>query len=189
MAVDVLRGDLLRSSSEPAPLLLRVQALNALDNPEAALETAEEARSRFPQAPEAQMAVAQQLARLGRYQDARFAFAETLKLAPNYLEARAGLADTLARAGDHTSAVEHYRSLLAGGYTSASVRAGLARSLVALRDLEEARKVLEDGITNDPSEIAFRVELSRVYARLGKPELASEQAKIAEKLRSVQAKP
>ena len=37
-----------------------------------------------------------------------------------------------------------------------------------------------------PSEAALRVELSRVYARLGKPDLAAEQTKSYEKLRSVQ---
>jgi predicted Zn-dependent protease len=163
--------------------LLRVEVLNATEDPNGALAAALEARRRFPQLPQAQMAVAQQLARLGRYQEAQSAFAQTVKLAPGYPEAELGLADTLSRSGDHAAAVEHYRSATTNQRTAVAARTGLARSLIALRHLDEARQLLEASITEYPAEAALHIELSRVYARLGKRELAAEQSKIVEKLR------
>ena len=62
-------------------------------------------------------------------------------------------------------------------------RLGQARSLVALKQLEEARRVLESALPEDPANLTLRLELSRVYARLGQAGLAAEQAKIIEELR------
>ena len=61
---------------------------------------------------------------------------------------------------------------------------GEARSLIALKQFEEARKVLEASLPDYPSEVALRLELSRVYARLGQADLAAEQAKVIERLRA-----
>lgn len=166
-------------SKDPAPVFLLVEALAALDKHEEALAAARQAQRRFPAAAQSHMAVAQQLARLGRYQEARPAFEETLKLAPGQKEAELGLADSLQKAGEHESAVAHYRA--AGDAPAA--RLGLARSLVALKRLDEAKEVLEPAVRDSPEEIPLRLELSRVYARLGKADLAAEQTQIIEKLR------
>ena len=132
------------------------------------------------------MAVAQQLARLGRYREARPAFEETLKLAPGQPEAELGVADTLQKEGEHAQAAGHYRAAINNPGTMLAARVGLARSLVALRELEEARQILEDGLPLHPSEANLHLELSRVYARLGKSDLAAEQAQIVEQLRTAQ---
>ncbi len=185
-AVSILQSDALRSSADPAPALLLVEALNATNSPEKALSAALDARNRFPRLAQAQLAVAQQLARMGRYQEAKPSFEEALRLMPGNPEAELGLADTYQKSGDYTSALAHYETAMDNPRTSVSARAGMARSYLALRRFEESRKVLEDGISLYPSEAALRVELSRVYARLGKPDLAAEQTRIVEKLRSVQ---
>jgi Tfp pilus assembly protein PilF len=130
------------------------------------------------------MAVAQQLARMGRYQEARPAFEKTLAIAPGVPEAELGLADTLQKAGEHTRAAERYRAILTHPTTAIPARLGLARSLIAQRNIEEARTVLEQGLPLHPSEASLRIELSRVYARLGKPDLAAEQTRIVEQLRA-----
>jgi Tfp pilus assembly protein PilF len=119
---------------------------------------------------------------MGRYQEARPAFEKTLAVAPGIPEAELGLADTLQKAGEHAPAVERYRAALKHPGTAIAARLGLARSLIALRQLEEARAVLEQGLPLHPSEASLRIELSRVYARLGKPDLAAEQTKIVEQL-------
>jgi tetratricopeptide (TPR) repeat protein len=182
-AVPILRK-VADAGNDPAPLLLLVDALNATEDTNGALDAARLAQKRFPKTPQAHMAVAQQLARLGRYREARPAFEETLKLAPGQPEAELGVADTLQKEGEHAEAAGHYRAALNSPSTMLAARVGLARSLVALRELEEARRILEDGLPLHPSEVSLRLELSRVYARLGKSDLAAEQTKIVEQLRT-----
>jgi len=188
-AVAVLESDAFRSPAEPAPLLLRVEAMNAAEDPNAALGAAQELQRRFPQFPQSHLAVAQQFARLGRYQDAQPGFLAVLKLAPGHPEAELGLADTLSRAGDHAAAIEHYRSAAGSSRTSVAARAGMARSLIGVRQYEQARQALEEAIQAHPSEAVLHIELSRVYARLGKTELAAEQTRIVEKLRGERERP
>ena len=170
---------------DPAPVLLLVEALNATEDTNGALEAAQAAQKHFPGIPQSHMAVAQQLARMGRYQESRPAFEKVLALAPGMPEAELGLADTLQKAGEHGSAASHYRAAMTNPNTAISARLGLARSLIALRKLEQARTVLEEGLPLHPSDAALRIELSRVYARLGKSDLAAEQTKIVEQLRAV----
>ncbi len=184
-AVPILRK-VSAAGADPAPLLLLVEALNATEDTSGALDAARLAQERFPKTPQAHMAVAQQLARLGRYREARPAFEETLKLAPGQPEAELGVADTLQKEGEHAQAAGHYRAAINSPATMLAARVGLARSLVALGELEETRRILEDGLPLHPSEVSLRLELSRVYARLGKADLAAEQTKIVERLRTAQ---
>ncbi len=186
MAVPILRQVSGPGTRDPAPLLLLVEALNVTEDTNGAMEAARDAQKRFPGSPQAHMAVAQQLARLGKYQEARPHFETVLKLAPGLPEAELGMADTLQRGGEHARAADHYRASMKSPGTALAARVGLARSLVALRKLDEARAVLEEGLPLHPEDVSLRLELSRVYARLGKPELAAEQTKILEQLRAAQ---
>lgn len=178
-AVPVLK-QAAETATDPAPLLLLVEALNSTEATTEALDAARLAQKRFPDSPQAHMAAAQQLVRLGRYQEARPAFEQTLKLAPGQPEAELGLADALQKAGQHQAAAAHYRAAGAG----LPAVLGLARSLAALRQLEEARAVLEAQLNQNREDATLRQELSRVYARLGLADLAAEQARIAEQLRA-----
>jgi tetratricopeptide (TPR) repeat protein len=134
----------------------------------------------FPGVAQANMAAAQELVKAGKYQQAGIAFQQVLKLDPGRMEAELGLADSLQKSGQHEAALEHYRAAGAG----LPARLGQARSLVALRKLEQAKKVLEEALPAYPSDVSLRLELSRVYARLGEPERAAEQARTVEKLRA-----
>ena len=182
-AGELLAAGAFDTAPDPAPLLLRVEALNAAEDPAGALDAALLAQKKFPRVPQTHMAVATQLARLGRYKDAQPAFAEVLKLAPGYPEAELGLADTMARSGDHAAATEHYRNASSTKSTSVAARSGLGRSLIALRRFDAAKAVLEESVAAYPNEPALRIELSRVYARLGLPEQAAEQTRMVEQLR------
>ena len=188
-AAAILSADVFRSCTEPAPWLLRVEALNAAEDSEGALGAAQEAQKCFPGNAQVQLAAAQQLARLGRYQDAGAVFAQTLKLAPGYPEAELGLADALARSGDHERALAHYRAAFGAPSTALAAPAGAARSLVALRRVDEARQVLEEAVASHPSEVTLHIELARVYARLGQSALAAEHTKIVDKLSAEAARP
>jgi tetratricopeptide (TPR) repeat protein len=185
-AAALLQQPLLRDSDNLPALLLLIEALNANQDQAGALEAAQRAQKRFPRNAQAHLALAQQLARLGRYQESRPAFEEALRLMPGLPEAELGVADSLQKAGDHAAALGHYRNALRAGSTALAARAGLSRSLVSLRQLEEARQVLEEGLPLHPSDVSLRIELARVYARLGKSELAAEQTKAVERLRAAQ---
>jgi Flp pilus assembly protein TadD len=179
-AIPLLREASTRNQDDPAAAILLVEALDAAGDNEQALEAALQVGKRFPQLAQAHMAVAQQLVKSGKYRQAGDAFAEVLKLTPRQSEAELGLADSLQKSGQHQAALDHYR---ASGSSLAALL-GQARSLAALKQLEEARRVLEESIPQYPSDIALRLELSRVYARLGQSELAAEQAKVIERLRA-----
>ena len=183
-AIPILRAATELLSQDSAPLFLLVEAQNAIGDTNGALETALRAQKLFPDSAQAQMAVAQQYARVGRYQHARPVFEQVLRLEPGHPEAELGLADTMQRAGDHSSAVDHYRQAIPASSTGLAARIGLARSLAALRRLDDAQKVLEETVTSHPADLSARLELSRVYMRQGKSDLASEQSKIVEQLRA-----
>jgi tetratricopeptide (TPR) repeat protein len=63
-AVPILRSLTERSQNDPAPVLLLVEALNATEDTNGALQAAQSAQKQFPGIPQSHMAVAQQLARL-----------------------------------------------------------------------------------------------------------------------------
>lgn len=179
-AIPILRATATRAQDEATAHLLLIEALDASGEDQHALEAALLVQKQFPRMPESHMAAAQQLVKAGNYQQARSAFEQVLSLAPGRADAELGLADSLQKAGEHQTAIDHYRA--AGN--SLPARLGQARSLVALRQLEEARKLLEEAVPEHPSDVTLRVELARIYTRLGKLDLASEQTKMVERLRS-----
>lgn len=183
-AVPLLRKP---ANQDPGAAMLLVEALAAATRDQAgALEAALAAGRRFPQSPEAQAAAAQQLTRAGRYREARPAFEAALALAPPGRpprpEVMLGLADSMQKSGEHDASLGHYRAALANASTELPARLGLARSLVALRQLPEARRTLEQGLEAHSDDVALRLELSRVYARLGEKDLAAHEARIVEQL-------
>ncbi len=179
-AVPVLRGLSNHAKDDATARVLLVEALDASGEREKALEEALEAEKQFPGIAQVHMAAARELVQAGKYEQAGAAFGEVLRLNPGQMEAELGLADCLQKSGRYQAALDHYRAAGPG----LPARLGEARSLVALRQLEEARTVLESSVPEYPSDVALRLELSRVYARLGQPDLAAEQAKIVEQLRS-----
>ncbi|PYT11450.1 MAG: hypothetical protein DMG59_26390 [Acidobacteria bacterium] len=179
-AIPILRGLSSRGKDDPAMQLLLVEALDASEDREKALEEALQLQKQFPAFAQVHMAAAQQLVKAGKYEQAGAAFEEVLKLTPGQREAELGLADSLQKSGRYQASLDHYG---AAGPTLPA-RLGQARSLVALRQFEEARKVLESALPEYPSDVTLRLELSRVYARLGQAALAAEQAKIIQQLRA-----
>lgn len=182
-AVPLLRKATVSANDPSAPLLL-IEALGAAQDSGAALGAALAAERRFPGSAEVQLALARQLTRAGRYREARPAFEAALALAAGQPqpEAELGLADSLQKSGEHALAVERYRAALAHLSTELPARLGLARSLVALRQLADARRTLEQGLEAHAGDVALRLELSRVYARLGERDLAAHEARIVEQL-------
>jgi tetratricopeptide (TPR) repeat protein len=179
-AIPILQGLTRRRTDDPAIRLLLVEAFDTLGDREKASEEALQLQKDFPGSPQAQMAAAQQLVHAGKYEQAGAAFEAVLKLSPGQREAELGLADSLQKSGSYQASLEHYDA--AG--PSLPARLGQARSLVALKQFEKAREVLESALPEFPADVTLRLELSRVYARLGQAGLAAEQAKMIEQLRA-----
>lgn len=188
-AIPLLRQVTADSAADPGAWLLLVDAQTGTEDFEGALVTAQAAQKRFPSAPQPVMAEAQQLVRLGRYQAALPAWKRALQLKPDWIEAELGLADCLQKSGEHEAALAHYRAALQNPETSLAAQAGMARSLIVLRRFEEARQLLEQAVRLSPESIPLRQELSRVYGRLGKADLASEQARVVDRLRGAAQAP
>lgn len=191
-AVNILRNSgagLAANAVDPSGPLMLVEALNATRQAEAALETAQVTGKRFPESVSAQMALAQQLARVGKYQDAKPVFARVLQLEAGQPEASLGLGDALQRSGEHEEAIAAYRVALDYRATTLAARLGSARSLVAVKRFEEARRILEGGLANFDREASLHQELSRVYARLGLNELAAREAEAVKRMREAEQKP
>lgn len=182
-AVKLLRDSGAAATADPSGALMLVEALDASGQTEPAVEAARQVVRRFPELATAHMALAQQLARAGRYDQARLVFVRVLELEPGQPEAALGLADTLQRGGEHGAALDAYRPALRYRSTTLAARLGSARSLLALQHLEEARKMLEGGLPEHASASALRLELSRVYARLGLAERAEREAEAVQRLR------
>ncbi len=185
-AVNILRksgAGLAAKATDPSGPLMLVEALNATRQAEAALETAQLTGKRFPESVTAQMALAQQLARVGRYQEAKPVFERVLQLEAGQPEASLGLGDALQRSGEHEAAIAAYRVALDYRTTTLAARLGSARSLVSVKRFEEARRMLEDGLASFAAEASLHQELSRVYARLGLNELAAREVELVKRLR------
>lgn len=179
-----LLDPLIATARDAAPALLYIEALQRTGQEEQALSVARETRRRFPEDLAANMTLAQVLTRAGRYVEARPVFAAVLALPSPPPEAMLGMADTLQKAGEHAAALEHYRKALVHPAVTLPARLGLARSLVVLRQLEEARRVLEEGQREHPNEPALHVELARIYTRLQQPELAAQATRRVEELKA-----
>ena len=188
-AVKLLRESGATTMADSAGALMLVEALNSSGQTEAAVEAARQAIGRFPEQATAHMALAQQLARAGRYEEARPVFLRVLALEPGQPEAALGLGDAMQRGGDHAAALEAYRPALLYRSTTLAARLGSARSLVALRRLDDARKLLEEGLAGYSSASALRLELSRVYARLGLTVMAEREAEEVHRLKAGESKP
>jgi len=139
---------------------------------------AEETVRLFPTVPRAYLADAQQLARLGRYQQAGPLFAKAVELAPEQVEPLLGLAEVQQKAGDYAASLGTYQRVLGLDTNNLTATLGAGKDLVQLRRVAEARDLLEKAAGQHANEPQLHIELSRVYARLGDSEKAAEQMRI-----------
>lgn len=163
--------------------LLLVEALGAADDPAGALLGAQEAARLFPNEEKAQLCLAQQLAVTGKYQEAGPVFRRALELAATDVHALLGLADVQVRNGEYQEALATYRRAAELDKSDAAAQVGIAKSLISLTRLADAREVLENAVSAHPDDYQIRLELSRVYARLGDKQRAAEQARVMQQLR------
>jgi tetratricopeptide (TPR) repeat protein len=181
-AIPILQESLKQSKDDPKFFFLLVDCLNATEKQQEALTVASEAVERFPGLAQAWLGKAQQLARLGKYHEAGPLFAKVAELAPEQVEALLGLAEAQQKDGDYQAALETYqRAAAKDGDVTAAL--GIARNLIFLGRVTEARSILEQSAAGNADNSQVHFELSRVYARLGEKQLAEEQTRIVQQLR------
>ncbi|MCU1260418.1 MAG: tetratricopeptide repeat protein [Bryobacterales bacterium] len=187
-AIPILREAVKFARGDPKPYFLLIEAMNAAEEQIAALEVAEDALKLFPALPQAHLAKAQQLARLGRYRDAGPLFARTIELAPGQIDGLLGLAEVQQKRGDYAASLGTYERALTIDRTNVTASLGTARNMVLTRDISGARAILEAALAAHPDNSQLHYELARVYARLGEKALAAEQTRILQELRASESK-
>jgi tetratricopeptide (TPR) repeat protein len=160
-----------------------MDCLNAAEKQQEALEIADQAVTRFPDLSQAWLGKAQQLARIGRYHDASPLFAKAAALAPDRVEPLLGLAEAQQKDGAYEESLATYQRAIQLNRDVTAVL-GAARDLIFLNRLAEARTLLEQSVPEHADSSQLHLELSRVYARIGEKQLAEEQTRIVQQLRT-----
>jgi tetratricopeptide (TPR) repeat protein len=148
------------------------------------LEAASELLKLFPSEARAHFEVGEQMANLGRYQEAQTSFKEAVRIDPTFAEAYNSLGDSQSRNGEYQAALENFRK--ARSLDSKNVRAvrGIGQSLVRLKQYDEALAELEKSVQDVPDDAQLYFLLSQVYTRVGSREKAAQAVEIFEKLRA-----
>jgi tetratricopeptide (TPR) repeat protein len=181
-ALTALRDAIKKNPKEAKLRFLAIEALQVNRDEEGALEAARETVRLFPRIPQAHLFLAQQLVRIGRYQDAGPSFEKASQLDPDNVEPKLGLADILQRKGDAEGSLMVYRSVLALEPQSLAANLGSAKALVLLKRYAEARDLLETSVAQHSESADLHFELARVYARLGDHARAEEHTRQFQKL-------
>jgi tetratricopeptide (TPR) repeat protein len=187
-AVPIVKSALEKQKNDPKLWFLMIDCLNGAGQEEAALGVANETLDRFPSLAKSYLAKGQQLARLGRYQEAGPLFGKATELAPSDIDSWLGLAEVQNKGGNYEGSLSSYQRVLALDRENLTAQVGAARDLVALGKLNNAKETLERAASAHPQSAQVHVELSKVYARLGARELAAEQTRISQQLRDAPAR-
>jgi tetratricopeptide (TPR) repeat protein len=183
-ALPVIKAALEKQPGDPKLYFLLIECLNATEDQSGALAVTNEGIRRFPDLAKAHLAKAQQLARLGRYQEAGPSFARAAELDTNDIDPLLGLGEVQNKSGDYNDSITTYRRALQLDEANLTAQLGIARDLVALGKFSNAKEVLENASSMHADNQQIHIELSRVYARLGQRDLAAEQTRILQRLRS-----
>jgi hypothetical protein len=106
-----------------------------------------------------------------RAADAETVYGDALERAPGDVELERRLVQAALARGDRPAAAARARSLLRADHGRES-RLLAARALVAAGALDEAARVLDDGLDRDPDVFALELELAAAYARAGSADVA-----------------
>jgi tetratricopeptide (TPR) repeat protein len=184
-SVAVLRPAVAARPADPKLYFLLIEALNATEDQPGALTIARDAARQFPLVAQAQLSLAQQLARMGRYAESGPSFEKTLQLEPRNLDAALGLGEIQNKMGEYGASLATYQGALALDHENEAAALGAARDLISLQRAAEARELLENTIAKHPADPQLHFELSRAYARLGEHEKAAQEVKLMNRLKAV----
>jgi tetratricopeptide (TPR) repeat protein len=106
-------------------------------------------------------------------------YQRAVELAPDSADARLRLADILAEQGEVRTAVAHYEYLRARPPTRPAAVLGLARCRLDLHELDEAERLLQGLLADEPDDVAAVAEWGRVVVRQGRAAEAESRLRTA----------
>lgn len=184
-AIPMLRKAAGRAPGDEEFVLLLIQALitrGDLGDMEEAGRTGEAALKRFPESPRLKVWKAFAQRDAGEIEKAAATLQEVFAAGTADAAAQLLLADLHRRSRRHSEAEAVYRELLGDPETAVEARIGLGQTLAAMNRESEAAE-LERAAAAFPGNVRVRLELSRVYARLGRMEEAAREAAEFRRLR------
>lgn len=187
-ATPIVKSALAHNPNDSKLYFVLIECLNASEDQSGALKIANAAAEKFPQLAKAHLAKGQQLARLGKYQEARLSFETAAELAPGDPEPLLGLAEAQNKAGQYEDSLATYRRILQADSANLTAGLGASRNLISMGRLSEARDLLEKTSSSHKDSSQVHIELARVYARMGERDRAAEQTRISQQLREAEEK-
>jgi len=183
-AIPLVKTSLAKQNDDPKLYFLLIDCLNSVEGQAEALSVADQAVVRFPSLAKGHLAKGQQLARLGRYEEAGPSFAKAVELAPRELEPLLGLAEVQNKSGAYSDSLASYQRALELEPKNLTAQLGSARDLVALGKVFAAKDLLKRAEVDHADNSQIHFELSRVYMREGASEEAAKETEIVQRLRA-----
>ena len=173
--------------SAQARLLMGVTRLMAME-PAAARDDFARAVQLDPRLPSAHASLGQALMQLGDTDDAAQEFQKELEGNPNDYDANLFLGVILRQRQQYPEAMSRFRRALSVRPASSTARYQVGSLHLVLGDIEEARKVLEMVVAEEPKFVEAHVSLATVYYRLKRKEDGDRERAIVKDLsREIQA--
>lgn len=184
-AIPIVKTSLAKQHDDPKLYFLLIECLNSAELQAEALSVADQAVQRFPTLARVHLAKGQQLARLGRYEEAGPAFDKAIELAPEETDSMLGLAEVRNKSGAYGDSLATYQRVLELDPKNITGQLGSAKDLVALGRISEAKELLERAIADHPDSPQIHFELARVFARLGARDEAAKETETVQRLRKL----
>ena len=173
--------------SAQARLLMGVTRLMALE-PAAARDDFARAVELDPKLPSAHASLGQALMQLGDTDGAAQHFQKELEDNPNDYDANLYLGVILRQGQRYPEAMSRFRRALSVRPASSTARYQVGSLHLVLGEIEEARKVLETVVVEEPKFVEAHVSLATVYYRLRRKEDGDKERAIVKELgREIQA--
>jgi Tfp pilus assembly protein PilF len=173
--------------SAQARLLMGVTRLMAAE-PAAARDDFARALELDPKLPSAHASLGQALMQLGDTDRAAEEFQKELETSPNDYDANLYLGVILRQRQQYPEAMSRFRRALSVRPASSTARYQVGSLHLVLGEIEEARKVLETVVAEEPKFVEAHVSLATVYYRLRRKEDGDRERAIVKELnREIQA--
>jgi tetratricopeptide (TPR) repeat protein len=184
-AITLLRPLLERKAVDEELLLLAIEALQVRGDAgdmEEAMQLCSRGLARYPKSPRMLAWRGYALREQGEIAGARKSLEAALALAPDDSASKAMLADVIRLEGGNEEALRLFDQVLAQNALDEEALVGKARALAAMGKLEQAI----DALRIAPEVARLRLELSRLYAKLGDSDSAAREAAEFRRLRGSQ---
>ncbi|HEY6290032.1 MAG TPA: tetratricopeptide repeat protein [Terriglobia bacterium] len=181
-AIATLQQAVQLSPQDPNVRFLLVEAYHAAQDYEQALQAAQATMRLFPDSGRACYEAAQELAALGRNDDAHAYAKLAVQKEPPLVEAWNLLGDIDSKSGQYDLALKDFGQAQSLDASNAEAARGVTENLIHLQRYDQALADLQQAISAHPQDPRLYFNLVQVYTRTGKREEASRAATIYQRL-------